>query len=180
MHIWEKIKSAPEEGAETLVAAYSERLYMFAYRLCGDATRSEDLAIRTLARAVRANGDFASEQAYFAFLCAILVNLHRDDMRLKAANALNFMEEPPEVEDERPDPAVALTVKSDAEVLRLAISRLSPILRETVVLRYYSALSVADIAEVLAVPEGTVKFRLSEARRKIRDFLTQRNVGFPR
>ena len=180
MHIWEKIKSAPEEGAEALVAAYSERLYMFAYRLCGDATRSEDLAIRTLARAVRANGDFASEQAYFAFLCAILVNLHRDDMRLKAANALNFMEEPPEVEDERPDPAVALTVKSDAEVLRLAISRLSPILRETVVLRYYSALSVADIAEVLAVPEGTVKFRLSEARRKIRDFLTQRNVGFPR
>ena len=82
MQIWEKLKSAPEDGAEALVAAYSERLYKFAYRLCGDASRSEDLAIRTLAKAVRANGDFASEQAYFTFLCAILVNLHRDDIFL--------------------------------------------------------------------------------------------------
>ncbi len=180
MHIWEKLRKTPKEGAEDLVAAYSRRLYKFAYRLCGDASQSEDLAIRTLARAVRANGDFESEQAYFTFLCAILVNLHRDDMRLKAANALNFMEEPPEVEDERPDPAAMMAAKSDAEVVRLAIARLTPILHETVVLRYYSALSVADIAEALAIPEGTVKFRLSEARRKIREFLTQRKGGFAR
>lgn len=73
-----------------------------------------------------------------------------------------------------------MAAKSDAEVVRLAIARLTPILHETVVLRYYSALSVADIAEALAIPEGTVKFRLSEARRKIREFLTQRKGGFAR
>ena len=177
MHIWEEIRSAPESGAQALVAAYSERLYKLAFRLCSNAVLAEDLAMRTLARAVRAEGDFPSEAAYFSFLCTILVNLYRDDLRLKGANALVFMEELPERADERPDPAASLIAKSDAEAVRKAIARLSPLLRETVVLRYFSNLSVAEIAEALVVPEGTVKFRLSEARRKIQQILTQR-FGF--
>ena len=40
----------------------------------------------------------------YANLCTILVNLHRDDLRLKAVNALVFMEDVPEVEDERLNP----------------------------------------------------------------------------
>lgn len=180
MCIWEQIRTDPEAGAKALVASYSGRLYKLAYRLCSDASLSEDLAIRALARAVKAQGDFPSEESYFSFLCTILVNLHRDDLRLKAANALVFMEDVPEVEDERPNPADALAAKSDAEAVRLAVSRLSPILREAVVLRYFGGLSVADIAEALAVPDGTVKFRLSEGRRKIREFLTQRNGGAAR
>ena len=180
MDIWEEIRSAPESGAKALVAAYSERLYKLAFRLCSDAAAAEDLAMRTLARAVRATGDFPSEAAYFSFLCTILVNLHRDDLRLKGANALVFMEELPEMEDDRPGPADALIAQSDAEAVRRAVDRLSPILRETVVLRYFSGLSVEDIAAALAVPEGTVKFRLSEARRKIRQILTQRCGFSPR
>ena len=180
MQIWEQIRFDPEAGAKALVASYSDRLYKLAYRLCSDAALSEDLVLRTLARAVKAQGEFSSEESYFSFLCTILVNLHRDDLRLKAANALVFMEDVPASEDGRPNPGEALAAKSDAEAVRLAVSRLSPILRETVVLRYFGGLSVADIAEALAVPDGTVKFRLSEARRKIREFITQRNGGSAR
>ncbi len=180
MCVWEQIRTDPEAGAKALVASYSGRLYKLAFRLCSDAAMSEDLAMRTLARAVKAQGDFPSEAAYFSFLCTILVNLHRDDLRLKAANALVFMEDVPEVEDARPNPGDALAVKSDAAAVRLAVSRLSPILREAVVLRYFGELSVADIAEALAVPEGTVKFRLSEGRRKICAFLTKRKGGVAR
>ena len=177
MHIWEKIRSAPESGAKELVASYSERLYKLAFRLCSNVSQAEDLAMRTLVRAMRAERDFPSEAAYFSFLCTICVNLYRDDLRLKGANALVFVEDLPEQEDERPDPAASLIAKSDAEAVRTAIAQLSPVLRETVVLRYFSELSVADIAEALVVPEGTVKFRLSEARRKIGQILTQR-FGF--
>lgn len=172
MEIWKQLNT--EEGAKALVRAYAGRLYGLAYRLCRDSTNSEDLAMRTIERAIKAKGDFESEKAFFAFLCAILVNLHRDDLRLKAANALTFMENPPETEDERPDPAEEFVRKSEAEAVRYAVGELSPILRETVVLRYFSDLSVPETAKALGVPEGTVKFRLSEARRKIREILTQR------
>lgn len=174
------IKANPEQGAKALLAAYQERLYAFAYRLCGNKAQSEDLAMRTFVRAMSANGKFASEKAYFTFLCTILVNLHRDDMRLKAANALDFMEEAPEMEDSRPGPADALAAKGDAEIVKDAISRLSPILKETLVMRYYGNLSIAEIANALATPEGTIKFRLSEARRKIQEILTQRGADFAR
>ncbi len=180
MHIWEQIRSEPEAGAKALVAAYSLRLYKLAFRLCTNASLAEDLAMRTLSRAVRAEGKFDSEEAYYSFLCAILVNLYRDDLRLKAANALVFMEAVPDVEDERADPGETLAAKSDAELVRMAVSRLSPILREAVVLRYFGELPVAEIAEALTVPEGTVKFRLSEGRRKIREFIAKRNRGNPR
>ncbi len=109
MPIWEQIRSNPEAGAKALVASFSDRLYKLAFRLCSDAALSEDLVIRTLARAVKAQGDFPSEESYFSFLCTILVNLHRDDLRLKAANALVFMDDVPEVEDERPNPGDALS-----------------------------------------------------------------------
>ena len=180
MYAWEQLRTDLEAGAKALVASYSGRLYKFAYRLCSDSAMSEDLTIRTLARAVKAEGEFKSEPAYFSFLCAILVNLRRDDLRLKAANALVFMDEIPDVADSRPDPLEALAAKSDAEAVRMAVSRLSPVLRETVVMRYFADLPVAGIAEALAVPEGTVKFRLSEGRRRIREFLSQRNVGIAR
>lgn len=172
MQLWEQLNT--EEGARALVRDYAGRLYGLAYRLCGNAATSEDLAMRTIERAVRATGEFPSEKAFFAFLCTILVNLYRDDLRLKAANALTFTENLPEVEDEGPGPAEAFARKSEAEAVRDAVDRLSPILRETVVLRYFSDLSVAETAQALGVPEGTVKFRLSEARRKIREILTQR------
>ncbi len=178
MQIWEQLNT--EEGAKGLVRDYAGRLYGLAYRLCGNAATSEDLAMRTIERAVRSSGVFASEKAFFAFLCTILVNLHRDDLRLKAANALAFMEKLPEAEDGHPDPAEALALKADAEAIRNAVGRLSPLLRETVVLRYYSDLSIAETANALGVPEGTVKFRLSEARRKIRAILTQRPDDKPR
>ncbi|MCR5752107.1 MAG: sigma-70 family RNA polymerase sigma factor [Kiritimatiellae bacterium] len=141
MQVWEEIRLKPESGARALVEAYSERLYKLAYRLCSNSATAEDLAIRTIARAVRASGEFASEANYFSFLCSILVNLHRDDLRLKGANALVFVEDVPEVHDEVPNPAESLVAKSDADEVRAAVASLSPLLRETVVLRYYSGLS---------------------------------------
>ena len=52
MFVWEQIRSNHEAGAKALVAAYSKRLYKLAFRLCSNAALSEDLAIRTLARAL--------------------------------------------------------------------------------------------------------------------------------
>ena len=75
MQLWEHLDT--EEGARALVRDYAGRLYALAYRLCGNAATSEDLAMHTIEQAVRTGGEFASEKAFFAFLCTILVNLLR-------------------------------------------------------------------------------------------------------
>jgi RNA polymerase sigma-70 factor (ECF subfamily) len=66
------------------------------------------------------------------------------------------------------DPDVAVR-----ESVRAALARLDVDLRATVVLRYYGDLSVAEIAKLLAVPEGTVKSRLNRASGVLRELLKE-------
>ena len=63
---------------------------------------------------------------------------------------------------------------SDAEIVRLAIDRLSPSLKETIILHYFMEQPLRKIARLLAVPEGTVKFRLHYARKILAGILAEK------
>ena len=150
---------------------YGDRLLKTAFRLCSCVATSEDLTSRTIAQAVARIDQFDRTVSFFGWLCRILVNFHRMDLRRKGANALDFVDRLPEVADERPDPAETLAAKTDAAAVRAAVEKLPPLFRETVVLHYFDDLDVSEISRVMSVPVGTVKFRLHSARRKIRDIL---------
>jgi RNA polymerase sigma-70 factor (ECF subfamily) len=62
---------------------------------------------------------------------------------------------------------------STSESVANAVRKLSPLLREAVVLRYYEDKSIEEISEILGVAVGTVKSRLFNARVAINDFLTK-------
>ena len=64
--------------------------------------------------------------------------------------------------------------KTDIEI---AISKLDKDLRVVVVMYYYNNLKVNDIAEVLQIPAGTVKSRLSRARESLYESLKQEEVS---
>ena len=86
---------------------------------------------------------------------------------------LLFQEEMPESPDERPDPAEALAAKADSEAIRSAVAQLPEYYRVVVVFRYFEDMSVPEIAKVLGIPEGTVKFRLHKAKNIMRRKLAQ-------
>lgn len=89
------------------------------------------------------------------------------DLRRKGANALEFMDEVPDSADLRPDPAEALVAGASADIVRKAVGTLPETLRVPVVLYYFEEFGVSEIASLLDVPVGTVKFRLHEARRRL-------------
>lgn len=171
MEIWDVIRQNPAQGARALVDGYEGRLFKTAFRLCSNAATAEDLTARTIVQAVRCIDQFDEAISFFGWLCAILVNFHRMDIRKKGANALLFMEELPETADASPGPAEVLELKTDAEAVRAAVARLSPALREAVVLRYFDDLPEAEIAKALGTTVGAVKVRLHTARRKLKEIL---------
>ena len=65
----------------------------------------------------------------------------------------------------RPDSAVA--GREASELLQAALVKLSPELRETIILRDLQEMEYREIAEVLAIPEGTVKSRLNRGRAEL-------------
>ena len=173
MPVWELIAKDAEEGARVLVEDYGARLYATAFRLCLDAHAAEDLVQRTLVRVVGRIAGYKGESAFFTWMCAIMVNFRRMDVRRKAANALVFDEERLDVSDEKPDPGEALSRRDEAAALRGAVLRLAEDLRLVVVMHYFNGFSVPEIAKTVQSPEGTVYYRLHEARQRIRKYLSK-------
>ena len=168
MDIVDEILADRQAGTRRLVAEYANRLNETAVRLCGNVTDAEDYVFRTLERAVSRIHTFSRKCALSTWLYEILVNIIRDDARLKAANALTFTDNLPEIEDMRPDAGAALTEREEASLVRAAVRELPDAYRALVVFRYYNDMTVPEIAQVMSLPEGTVKRRLHEAANLMR------------
>ena len=78
-----------------------------------------------------------------------------------------------EVVDSADDPKAAVHEKSRSIVLRKCLSQLSPIQREIVDLVYYHEKSVAEVAQIVGIPAGTVKTRMFRARSRIAELLAE-------
>lgn len=180
MEIAEEISTCPESGARRLIAEYGDRLYDTAFRLCQDESAARDLVNRTFWRAIERIGLFSGASSMYTWLYSILVNFWRMDLRQKKKmDILLFQDEMPDCPDERPDPAEALAAKADSETIRNAIAELPEYYRVVVVFRYFEDMSVPEIAVVLGIPEGTVKFRLHKAKNMMRRKLAQTIDNLP-
>ena len=168
MQVWELIALDAEQGARALIREYGDHLYATAFRLCLNESDAEDLVQRTLVNVVTHISSFSGKSSFFTWMCAILVNFRRMDLRKKGANALVFDEQEVESEDSSPTPADRAEREDEAALMRKAVSKLPEDLRTVVVLHYFNGMSVQAIAKALPAPEGTVYSRLHDARKKIR------------
>ena len=175
MEIWEEIAFDHERGAKRLVAELGDRLLTAAFHITQNSADAEDLVFRTFSQGIAKVGQYDGRSAFFTWIYRILLNFRRMDLRKKGANALVFMDQLPETEDPTPDPAEALAIDSSAAEVRAGVARLPEPLREAIVLHYFEGLGVSEIAAVVEVPVGTVKYRLFEARKQLARYLVQTN-----
>ena len=174
MFLVRAIRKDRESGARFLIEEFGARLFATAYRLCLNDADAEDLASRTFARAVERIDDFDGKSSLFTWLCAIMMNFRRMDMRRKGANALDFTDEVPEREDPHPDPGEVLSCAEEADAIRKTVESLPVLLREPTVLHYFDGFDVPEIARMTSVPEGTIYYRLHQARAMLREKLSPR------
>ena len=175
MGIIQDIHDDLEKGAAQLVAEYRERLCRDAFQLCGDAAEAEDFAFRTFDKVLRKIDTFKGEGSFYDWMKAILVNDIRSAKRTKASQNTVVAE----VDEDEPAPSDSagspeqLMASFDSEVVRCAIQKLSPEHRETIVLHYFLDQPIGKMAKLLAIPEGTVKFRLFAARKALAGMLSK-------
>ena len=177
MFLVDAIRKDREAGARLLIDEFGARLFATAYRLCLNDADAEDLTFRTFARAVERISDFDEKSSLFTWLCAILMNFRRMDMRRKGANALDFVVEIPDAEDMHPDPGEVLSCAEEADAIRKVVESLPDSLREPTVLHYFDGFDVPEIARMTGTPEGTVYYRLHQARATLRERLSSRFRG---
>jgi RNA polymerase sigma-70 factor (ECF subfamily) len=85
------------------------------------------------------------------------------------------------IEDPGDNPEVALEKKDKGEILRECLTALSPEHREIIDLVYYHEKSVEEVAEIVGIPENTVKTRMFYARKRLAELLKAAGVdrGWP-
>jgi RNA polymerase sigma-70 factor (ECF subfamily) len=160
----------------TLIERHHSPLLGFLYRLTsGDRALAEDLTQETFLRAWRGIQQYQAARRFKPWLYAIAVNVARDHFKRAATRyAVTLTDEeffsladPIELED---------CLQDDSRRVARAISALPVHQREAIILRYYQDLSLAEIAEALSIPIGTVKSRLSLGLRQLRGQLKDDSV----
>ena len=162
-----------EPGAfDALVERYTPVLYTLSLRMLGSADEAEDAVQEIFLRVYRALPKYRITGRFYSWLYTIAINWLRSRLRSRSRRQSREHTMKPEVTDRirdesTPDPAQLFIQKEGERLAQEAISRLRPSYRAVYVLRHVQGLSLAETAEVLRIPLGTVKTRLFRARNEL-------------
>ncbi len=179
----ELVTAAREGDAEAfglLVRRHQRRVYRLAVHLLKSGAEAEDVTQDTFVRAYGALDRFDGRSEPFTWIYRICVNLSLNALRSRKTRRASSPDDP-RIEglliDNRPaagSPARSSADKQLGRALAEGIDELSDTLRTTLVLVCIDGLSHAEAGDVLGCPEGTVAWRVHEARKKLRLMLAER------
>ena len=167
---------------EELVRVHTPRVYGICYRFTGSGSESQDMTQDVFVRVFQSLRTFRSGEGSFSvWLTRLTRNLLIDHYRrTKNLRKTDSMEEQLSQIEGKASPETRtdgrLASREASEVLQLALQKLSPELREAVVLRDLQEMEYREIAMTLAIPEGTVKSRINRGRVELAQVLRRANV----
>jgi RNA polymerase sigma-70 factor (ECF subfamily) len=178
----ERCLSGEETAWEELVRSHTRRVYAVCYRFTSSDSEAQDLTQDVFLRVFKSLRSFRSGEGSFGvWLTRLTRNLLIDHYRRsKHERATESIEEQLPMLEEKTAMASRtdgmLAGREASEVLQAALQKLSPELRETVILRDLEEMEYKEIAQVLKVPEGTVKSRLNRGRAELARLLRKHKV----
>lgn len=177
----QRARKGDKDAFEVLVKRYQNYIYNFAYNLCGgNRAEADDLAQMTFIRAFRAIHDFEGRSKLKTWLHRITINLWKNMVRSQKRRQYfhhqSINETSPdensghllELKDKGLGPLDMAERDETSDLVREAINQLPPDEREVTVLRDIEGYAYEEIAKICKIPLGTVKSRLSRARRMLR------------
>ena len=171
---------------EEIVRLHNRRTYNLCYRFTNSPDDAQDLTQDVFIRIYRTLNSYdVGKGAFTTWLTTLTRNLLVDHFRRSKQDRItdsidaSLREEDDSLslsdrlEDPQPSPDDRLASKEAQKMVQLALARLSPELREAVILRDLQDMDYKEIAQVLRVPEGTVKSRISRGRMELARLLSR-------
>ena len=156
------------EAFEVLYGRFHRDVYGWILRIVRDGAAADDALVEAFWRAYRGRARFDASRSFGAWMRRIATNAALDQLRARSAHPA-----PQEVAD------LVAPPRPDADVRRhvaRAMAALSPRLRIVAVLALIEEQPLAEIADALDIPIGTVKSRLFRATRALRTQLTRLGI----
>jgi len=184
----ERARQLDTKAFDELVNLYSPRLYGFLYRLTGRRDDADDLVQEVFVRVVQRIDQYVHDGRFDAWLFRIATNLARDRLRRMKRAIPTFSGDVPRGEqgDRRglsaweqladlsaPPAEAPMDLEEDVDRLQMGLARLPATEREVIMLRHFTDMTFAQIAEAMGTPLGTALARSHRALAKLREFMEQ-------
>lgn len=188
-----ELVAAAQQGDQAafgaLVEKYQAMAYSLAFRMLGDSEDAADAVQEAFLNAWRALSGFQGQSAFSTWLYRLTSNAcidflrrakRREVLSITVSDEDDDLPRETDIPDERWSPERALERKEARRAVQEGLAALSPEHRQVLALRELEGLSYQEIAQVLALEEGTVKSRIARARLALREFLLKSgNFSFP-
>jgi len=165
-----------------LVRRYERELFGYLRRYLGDSSLAEDVFQNTFLQLYLKSGQYETGRPVRPWLYTIATHQAIDALRRNARHHVLSLEQSREdsadgemrslldtLESRGPAPMDNLSAQERKERVRAGVDRLPDFLRDVVLLAYYQGLKYREIADILAIPVGTVKSRLHAALNKLQE-----------
>ena len=186
----EACKEGDASAFNLLVWRWEKPLYNFVYKYVGHADTAQDLVQETFVRVLKNIERYTHRGSFSTWLYRIAINLCKDHLKKKrlpmvslhdyyttASGEKVYVKD--RVADDGPPTDAAVDTADRGELVRRVLNGLPEEQRVVILMKEYQELTFREIAEVLEVPEGTVKSRLYHGLRSMRDQLERLGVEGP-
>jgi RNA polymerase sigma-70 factor, ECF subfamily len=164
-----------------LVRRHQQRIHRLAAHLLRDRAEAEDVAQETFIRAYRALARFDGRSEPYTWLYRIAVNLSLNALRSRKSQRTTAQSDDPRLEalvsekqSGAADPPEDAARRQLYAALAEGIDGLSETLRTTLILVCIDGRSHEEASAILGAPEGTIAWRVHEARRKLKEYMAER------
>jgi RNA polymerase sigma-70 factor (ECF subfamily) len=164
---------------EEIVRTYNRRIYNICYRFAGSGGDAEDLTQEVFIKMYRTLTSYDHTKGAFATWVTtitrnLLVDHFRKGKQQRLTDSIDATSEhedavplSEQIQDQSAPPDARVRSREVGETVHAALGKLSPELREAVILRDLQDMDYREIATVLKVPEGTVKSRINRGRAEL-------------
>jgi RNA polymerase sigma factor (sigma-70 family) len=165
-----RVRASDPDAFAELFDEHAQAVYRYAAGLSGDWSAAEEVVSLTFLEAWRLRQTVRLDGGSLRpWLLGIAVNVTRNQARASRRHraAMSRLPAPPDLPDFADQLTTRLVDRDRLAAVRAAVGRL-PARERDVLICVWSGLSTAEAARALGVPEGTVRTRLSRARRRLR------------
>lgn len=177
----ERCLQGDDAAWELVVNQYAKRIYNLTYRYTSRRDEAEDLTQEIFIRVYQNLKSFRSESGSFQNWIMrvgrnLIIDHYRRTRRFQQAAGSEEMEAMNLKDEKISSPHRVAEQSEAARFLSDGLQALSPELKEAIILRDLEGMAYLEIADLLGIPEGTVKSRINRARLELARLLTKRRA----
>jgi RNA polymerase sigma-70 factor (ECF subfamily) len=178
-----RLRARDEEAFTVLVQTYQHKVFNVVYRIVSDRAEAEDVAQEVFVTIFKNVDQFRGEAKFSTWMFRIATNHARNRVKYLARRSRKKHQDIDDTPDAAIDdsPLTADVARPDEQaagneleaIIQRGLASLNDIHRTIIILRDIENLSYAEIAEIVELPEGTVKSRLFRARAALKEFVAE-------